>query len=143
MKRLACRVVAIGTVVFSAAQLVQPTVSHNVRTQKNDLLADRSLNPQVRSILMRACADCHSDQGHLPWYGRVSPVSWLIVQHMDRGREKLNFSEWPRNSTSTRQDIADSVDKGEMPLPSYVLMHHQARLTPADRTAIERWADSE
>jgi hypothetical protein len=143
VRRITLRVFVIGIVALSAAQLVQPTVSHNPGTAKNNLLADPSLNPQVRSILLRACADCHSYQTRLPWYGRISPVSWLIVRHMDRGREKLNFSEWPQNSANQKQDIADSVDKSEMPLPSYLLMHRQARLTPADRKAIARWADSQ
>jgi len=142
MKRLGVRAFVISIVALSAAQLVQPTMSNKRSAPSNNLLENPNLDPQVRSILLRACADCHSNQTRLPWYAQVSPISWLIAGHMERGREKLNFSEWPRNSSNEKQDIADSVDKSEMPLPSYLLLHSQARLTLVDRKAIEHWADS-
>jgi hypothetical protein len=66
----------------------------------------------------------------------------LVASHINQGRQKLNFSDWPRNSANERQDIADAVDKGDMPLRSYVLMHPAARLSAEDRRVIERWADA-
>ncbi|HEX4808355.1 MAG TPA: heme-binding domain-containing protein [Bryobacteraceae bacterium] len=140
------RSVAIGLgVALAGAQLLQPRLSSyrgNGSTGSNDLLRDRAVDPRIRSILKRACADCHSNQANLPWYGRVSPISWFIARHIERGREKLNFSEWPKHSEDERQDIADSVEKNEMPIWSYLFVHRGARLTPEDRKVIERWVDS-
>jgi len=144
MRKFAFQAFAIGLVALSAAQLVQPTASSKLspRSPRTDLLQDQNLDPQVRTILRRACADCHSNQTHLPWYARVSPVSWLITRHIEQGRQKLNFSEWPQNSANQKQDIADSIDKAQMPLPSYLFLHPQAQLSTAEKNAIERWADS-
>ena len=133
--------------VLAVAQLVQPPVSKTRENHdKMDLLQSPTVDFKVRSILKRACADCHSNEAHLPWYGRVSPMSWLIANHpnhMSRGRENLNFSEWPRNSANQRQEIADSVDKNEMPLTSYVWLHRDALLSDEDRNLIDSWADSQ
>ena len=142
MRGLRIYVFAMGIAGLAAAQLVQPSVTARAGKVGRDLLVSPDLNPQVRSILTRSCADCHSDHIRLPWYGRVSPVSWVVTRDIGRGREKLDFSDWPRNSANLKQDIADAVDKGNMPLRSYLWMHHDARLSSADRQAIYRWADS-
>ena len=127
---------------FAAVQLLQPTISNAHATGESNLLADPALDPRVRSIFLRSCADCHSNRVRLPWYGRVSPFSWMIARHIEQGRDKLNFSDWPRNSANEKQDIADSVEKGEMPFAPYLLLHRQARISEEDRKAIARWADS-
>lgn len=134
-------IVLVSCLTLGAAQWVQPKTPAVHRTAR-DLISDETVDPHVRSILRRACADCHSNNAHLPWYGRISPVSWLIAGHITRGREKLNFSEWPLHSDNERQDIADSIDKQQMPLPSYTWIHPDARLSANDRKVIERWADA-
>jgi hypothetical protein len=134
-----------GIVTLITGQFFQPAVgAHAFCMPKKtavDFFSQPDENAQVRTILQRSCGDCHSDNAQLPWYGHVSPVSWLIARHIDHGRQKLNFSDWPRNSKNVREDIADSIEKGNMPLPSYLLMHHAARLSPSDKETIYRWAD--
>jgi hypothetical protein len=112
----ACLVVA-GLLL---AQFIQPgpVQAHRSSTGR-DLLTDSTLPPQVHAILDRSCVDCHSANGHLPWYGHISPVSWFVIHHVEKGRKKLDFSDWPRNDYDLRQNIADSVDDRSMPLHSY------------------------
>lgn len=132
-----------GLFSVAALQLLQPTQLHTSEHHSRSLFSDPALDPRVRSILRRSCADCHSDETRVPWYARVSPVSWFIMRHIDRGREKLNFSDWPKDPTDEKQDIADSVDKGEMPIFSYLLIHRSARLSDNDRRVLDKWADSQ
>ena len=127
--------------VAAAAQLAQPKLAPPSGAATYDLLHDPAVDSEVRAVLRRACADCHTNEAHLPWYAHVSPVSWMVANHINRGRGKLNFSEWPRNSQNVKEDVADSIDKREMPLPSYLWMHPRARLTKEERKAIDRWAD--
>ncbi len=49
---------------------------------------------QVMEVLRSSCYDCHSNETRWPWYSRVAPVSWRIAQHVEKGREHINFSEW-------------------------------------------------
>lgn len=101
---------------------------------------------QVMDILRRACFDCHSNETRWPWYGRVAPVSWWLVAHVDRGRADLNFSEWPLFDQESRAllltDVVKQVEGRNMPLPSYALGHPEARLSDQERDLIIEWARS-
>jgi len=142
MTRLLASAIVIGSFTLGTMQFVQPTISSTPATNGHDLLNDGTVDPTVRSVLKRACSNCHSNKIEMPWYGRVSPVSWMIARHVEQGRRKLNFSEWPRNAADVKEDIADSVDKHEMPLRAYTWIHASARLSAADRKAIDEWADA-
>lgn len=133
-----------GLLALITCQWFQPAIPSHSRAPKGasvDFFSQSAEDTQVRAILQRSCADCHSNNARLPWYGRVSPISWMIARHIDQGRQKLNFSEWPKNSKNVREDIADSIDKAEMPLRTYLLMHGGAHLSPSDKEVIDRWAD--
>jgi len=94
-------------------------------------------------ILNKACYDCHSNQVNYPWYSKIAPISWMIIHHINEGREKVNFSEW--NQLSKRKkikflnEIAEVVEKKEMPLSSYTLIHRDAILTDTEISAISDW----
>ncbi|MEZ4522143.1 MAG: heme-binding domain-containing protein [Thermomicrobiales bacterium] len=53
-------------------------------------------SPRTAELWDRACADCHSNETDWPWYTNVAPVSWLIQDHVDEGRSKINTSEWDK-----------------------------------------------
>src|SRR5450759_4293447 len=53
-------------------------------------------SPEVRTILHRACYDCHSNETVWPWYSRIAPLSWLIAHDVHEGRDNLNLSTWNR-----------------------------------------------
>src|SRR5437588_5618387 len=75
-------------VIFIGLQFVRPQIIHPPVTDDLQAPAD------VKAILKRACYDCHSNETHLRWYDRVSPVYWRVAAHIKAGREGLNFSEW-------------------------------------------------
>lgn len=102
--------------------------------------------PAVLKVLRRGCFDCHSNETRWPWYSRVAPLSWIIVHHVNRGRQELNFSEWDGYYPTTRRRklewIGRAIDEREMPPWWYRLMHPQARLSAADYTLLKYWVES-
>lgn len=92
-------------------------------------------SPRTRELAVRACFDCHSNQARYPWYSYVAPVSWLVHHDIRQARLKLNFSEW---DLPQREALAavEQIEKGDMPLPIYVPLHPEARLTAEEKQAL-------
>lgn len=89
----------------------------------------------TRSLVKRACFNCHSNETVWPWYSRVAPISWMVQSDVEEGRGKLNFSEW-RNGARKGENpakIRDEVSEGEMPPLFYRLAHPEARLTDSEK----------
>src|SRR5271154_3229821 len=78
------------------AQFIPAARTNPVGTPGHTLQDVVSVPPAVEAVLTRSCADCHSDQTRWPWYSRVAPVSWFVVNHVQEGRRHLNMSEWVR-----------------------------------------------
>ena len=92
-------------------------------------------SPRTRELVVRACFDCHSNQANYPWYSYVAPVSWLVHHDVREARLKLNFSEW---DLPQREALAavEQIEKGDMPLPIYVPLHPEARLSAEEKAAL-------
>lgn len=94
---------------------------------------------ETKALAERTCFDCHSNETKWPWYSKVAPVSWLVVNDVDEGRDKLNYSEWgvqKDGEGGEPDEMAEEVQNGEMPLPYYLITHPEARLTPAETQAL-------
>jgi hypothetical protein len=124
------------------AQLV-PVARTNPPVEAEIAVAD----PEVRTLLRRACWDCHSHQTVWPWYSRIAPVSWLVAYDVDEGREELNFSRFESyDATKQRKklgELAEEVGEHEMPLWYYLLLHPEARPSDAERERLVSWAEAE
>lgn len=131
------------------AQFIRPARTNPVGVPGRALENVVSVPPQVESVLMRSCADCHSNNTRWPWYSQVAPVSWFLVNHVEEGRRHLNISEWMRPGVNDPAQYAREkfhsacreVQLGRMPLTSYLLIHRDAHLSPTDVAAICSWAD--
>jgi cytochrome c551/c552 len=86
---------------------------------------------QMQALAERACNDCHSNETTWLWYDDIAPASWLVANHISDGRRHLNFSEWDKPN-SNFDEVSRVVKNGEMPMWDYVLMHPNAKLTPAE-----------
>ena len=99
----------------------------------------------VIEIFKRSCYDCHSNETRWPWYSRIAPVSWLVVDDVDQARVLLNFSTWSELDRFSRayniDEIASRVRQGEMPPSRYLWMNPSARLSVEDLDTIRRWSD--
>jgi len=92
-------------------------------------------SPETRELARRACFDCHSNETEWPWYSNVAPVSWLIQRDVTEGRGHLNFSEFDKPQRHA-DDAAELTREQEMPLPSYIPFHSEAKLTDAERETL-------
>jgi hypothetical protein len=95
-------------------------------------------SPETRALAKRACFDCHSNETNWPIYGRIAPISWLVTRDTLEGRKKLNFSEWGTPGAGEEADEAaeesiEAIREGEMPLPIYLPLHPEARLSAAEQ----------
>jgi hypothetical protein len=91
-------------------------------------------SPETRELSVRACFDCHSNDTVWAWYSNIAPVSWLIQNHVDEGRDELNFSEWHLDQEG--EEAAETVRDGSMPTRDYQWLHSEARLTDTELDAL-------
>ncbi|PYM86499.1 MAG: cytochrome C [Candidatus Rokuibacteriota bacterium] len=127
------RFVTLGVGTTGALLLAIQAVPYGHRHENPPVrLEPRWAGSATRDLAVRACYDCHSNETAWPWYSYVAPMSWLIRKDIDEGRGDLNFSEWNRAQPEAEK-TAEVVQKGEMPPRYYVLLHSDARLSPADR----------
>jgi hypothetical protein len=146
MKKKLKRIFATLVVGFALLQFTNPPRTNPPVAPGHDLLAANP-PPQIAALLHDACYDCHSCETKWPWYSRVAPVSWLVAGDVTRGRERLNFSDWPRalpeRAAKRLERISEEVDDQEMPPAKYTLLHPEARLTAGQREQLIHWADQE
>ena len=142
------RRIGIGLLVlFAVAQLKRPAHANPQAVPALAIHARMEVPAEVSSILERSCRDCHSNNTQWPWYSHVAPVSWWLVDHVNHGRSHFNYSEWgkgrPEKVEEHLGEICEEVSSGTMPLPSYLRMHSNARLSPIDVKALCTWTEAE
>ena len=106
-----------------------------------------AVNDSISTILNKSCYDCHSNETKWPWYTTVAPISWRIIDHIEEGRRELNFSDWLSYSLKRKlrklNEVVEEVEKGEMPLKEYVLLHPGSDLSEEEKTTLITWAKME
>ena len=130
--RLVGILLLIGVVGFLAIQLVPYGRSHsNPPVSAEPTWA----SPETRQLAEAACFDCHSNQSAWPWWSNVAPASWLVQWDVERGRRKLNFSEWDQPQEEASHAAA-VVREGEMPPRNYLPLHPEAQLSPERKSTL-------
>jgi hypothetical protein len=97
------------------------------------------------AMLKTSCYDCHSYQTKMPWYGHISPISLEVKSHIKNGRAAVNFQEWGTYDEEKKQKVYKGIVKTinfRMPMPMYLKMHEEAKLTRAQRDTVKSWAQS-
>lgn len=115
-----------------------------VETTNPAVESDIPASLEVKTVLRRACYDCHSNETRWPWYSRIAPISWQIAKDVREGREALNFSTWNRYDTKHRLELLEEsweeVGEGEMPPWFYLPSHRDAKLSERDKSLLRTWA---
>jgi hypothetical protein len=130
-----------------ASALVQPFGKVRGSTSDAPLMNTANIEHPVMDIMQRSCQNCHSDRTSWPWYSHVAPMSWMIEKDVHEGRSHWNMSKWDQYSSEERQEIlsqmAPMVRNRQMPLPKYLFLHPEAKLSDADVDLLYRWSRSE
>jgi hypothetical protein len=101
----------------------------------------------VTALLERACQNCHSERTEWPRYSYLPLVSWALEKDVAEARQNMNFSHWDQYSVDDKKDllarIGTEVRNHQMPLPRYLMLHPEARLSDADIQVIYEWTKAE
>jgi len=100
---------------------------------------------EIASLIKTSCYDCHSYQTKIPWYGNIAPFSWEVKSHIKEGRAWLNFQDWADYDEEKKQKIYRGIVKTinfSMPIPMYLKLHEDAKLSSEQRKQIKAWAQS-
>jgi hypothetical protein len=139
--------VAALVVVFIGLQFVRPARTNPAVDQTQTIHAHLQMTPQVAAIIDRSCQDCHSNTTRWPWYSNVVPASWFLVDHVNEGRQHLNFSEWgrldSRRADKRLEEMCEEVSDKLMPLDSYTWIHRSAKLSADDIKTLCDWTETE
>ncbi|HEX8708883.1 MAG TPA: heme-binding domain-containing protein [Pyrinomonadaceae bacterium] len=146
-KRLLKWTLIVLAVLLVAIQAIRPAKTNPPVDESKTLQATTQVAPEVGAILERSCNDCHSSRTAWPWYSHVAPISWYLIRHVNRGRRELSFSDWgtyaPKRALRKLQEICEQVERDEMPMSSYVILHPSAKLSDADKQTLCAWTKQE
>lgn len=137
--------IALGLLVaFVVIQFFRPARNISGQVLPTDITHVVAMTDEVKTILKRACYDCHSNNTTYPWYMNVQPAAWLMANHVEDGKRELNFSEFgsytKRKQEGKLKAIAGQVKDGAMPISSYTMMHASARLSEQQKQVMIVWA---
>ena len=126
-------------------QFIQPT--KNISGEKSkDITTLYAMPNNVKVIVDKACADCHTNNTQYPWYVSVQPVAFWLADHVKEGKSELNFNEFASYRIAKQnhklEEIIEQVKEEEMPLPFYTIIHKEADLTPEERATLTQWCQS-
>lgn len=130
--------------VLVVIQFIHPSKNEGKAYTANDITHVTKLPAEVKNILEVSCYDCHSDHTNHMWYENIQPFGWWINYHISEGRQELNFSQFATYSLKRQahklEEVAETVERQEMPISSYTLVHTAAKLTDVQRQLLIKWA---
>ena len=141
-KKIALVIVAILIII----QFFHPKKNQSTEILATDITKVTTVPDNVLQILKIACYDCHSNNTAYPWYNNIQPVAWWLNNHVNEGKERLNFSTFgdytTEKATKKMRGIAKVIEKDEMPLTSYTLIHRNAILDETQKQLVLNWSKS-
>jgi hypothetical protein len=131
---------------FVGLQFFPTTLNQSDTIPKTDFMMETDVPKQVESLIKTSCYDCHSNNTQYPWYNKVQPVAWFMEDHVEHGKEELNFNEWDdysdRRKNSKLKSIISQIEDDEMPLDSYTLIHKEAKLSKDEKKIVLDWVSN-
>ncbi|MBP8879102.1 MAG: heme-binding domain-containing protein [Flavobacteriales bacterium] len=137
------RILLILIAVAVVAQFIQPNRTAPTTDPTNDMLFMTQAPDEIKTLVTGACYDCHSYRTDYPVWAYITPMNFIIQDHINEGREVLNFSRW--NEPSSRDEAhecGEEIEEGEMPPNNYAIMHGHAQLNASQRSSLVAWFNS-
>lgn len=140
------RILLVLLLAFVVMQFFRIDKTNPPVVEADDFISITQPSAEVEKILRTACYDCHSNETVYPWYSNIAPVSWMLEDHIEEGREHLNFSKWGtfelKKQNHKLDECAEEVEEGEMPLNSYTWTHGDASLSDKQKKTLADWFES-
>jgi len=130
-------------VVFIAMQFFSPTKNISAGNHTEVFITETNPKPELKKIFETSCYDCHSNNTEYPWYNNIAPISFWLADHVNEGKEHLNFSEWEDYSLDKKDyllaEIEEEIVEGKMPLSQYTLIHSGSELSENEVVGFIEW----
>lgn len=140
------KILLVLLAAFIVIQFIHPKKNTAEGPQPNYIGNAYTVPEDVKSILAKACNDCHSNNTVYPWYAKIQPVDWWLTDHVNDGKKQINFDEYTHKSLRYQyhkmEETIEMVKEGEMPLESYTWVHKDAKLTDEEKIKLTGWAES-
>ena len=132
-------------ILLLVAQAFRPA-KNDSKDKSKDISNRYAVPDSVKTILAKACNDCHSNETKYPWYANLQPVAWWLNDHIKDGKRHLNFNEFDGYRIARQykklEECIEEVKEGEMPLSSYTLIHKEAVLSDAEKQTLFSWCEN-
>jgi hypothetical protein len=126
--RIFSRLMLAGLIVLVALQVFRPGIPAKPAT------AELQAPPAVKQVFEKDCYSCHSDERRLSWFDQIVPAYWLVRHDILTARGHLNFSTLGAKPAAAQKatlyEAVNMVQLGAMPLPQFLKLHSEARVTP-------------
>lgn len=124
-------------IVVVVLQLIRPSIPVKPAT------AEVQVPAAVRPTLNTSCYRCHSDERRLSWFDQIVPGYWLVRHDILTARTHLNFSTLGSRPAAAQKaalyEAVNMIRMGAMPLPRFLKLHPDARVTPEELAHLETW----
>ena len=142
MRRLLRFLILTLLLAFIVIQFFGPE-KNSEGVSSNHIFNQEQVPENIKTLLTNACLDCHSNNTNYLWYHNISPVSWMVDDHVKHGKSELNFSEWATmdifEKITTLEEICQETERKSMPLKSYKLMHPKSKLSDEQVAQLCEW----
>jgi mono/diheme cytochrome c family protein len=131
------KLLVAAVVAFVLLQLVRPGIP------AKPAAAEIEAPPAIKSILAKDCYSCHSDEKRLAWFDEIVPGYWLVRHDILEARAHLNFSTIGARPAAAQKatlyEAVNMVQLGAMPLPQFLALHPDAKVTPEELAALKEY----
>ncbi len=128
---------------FILIQWYRPAKNVQQKPTAKDFLRQEKAPEQIAQLFQNSCYNCHSNYTNYFWYDNIAPASWYVDGHITDAQAQLNFSNWGAIDDRSRDILLSSIvsvlNEERMPLPSYTLLHTDAKLSAEEKEAIISW----
>jgi hypothetical protein len=139
------KILLVLVVILVIIQFIHPARNISKTSQSNNIVKTYNVPSEVKTILDKACMDCHSNNTRYLWYFNIQPVDWWLTHHINEGKHEINFDEFTNKSLRYQYNkleaVTDQVKKGEMPLKSYTWIHKDAILSEQEKKTLIDWSE--
>lgn len=130
----------LGLLALVVIQFFTVTLNESDIVSQSDFMIVNQVPATIKNRLQVSCYDCHSNNTDYPWYSNIQPSAWYLEDHIQEGKDELNFNEWAtysdRRKNSKLRSIIGQIEEDKMPLDSYTLIHRDAILSDEDKRVI-------
>lgn len=134
------KISVILLVTFILIQFFPIDKNNPAPTPQMDFLTIKNTPETTANLIRNGCYDCHSNETKYLWYSNVQPIAWFLQDHIEEGRKELNFSTFatyePKRQAHKLAEAIEQIEKGEMPLDSYIIAHSEAKFSEAQKQEV-------